>query len=612
MTRQILICTAAFAAVAGLARAETPVELEEIIVTASRLPAPLAATPGARVIGEAEIEARGAVFAADALADAPGVSLYRNGAFGGVTSIRLRGASADKTLVLVDGAPMNDASHPTGGYDFAGLDLGDVERIEILAGPQGALWGSDAIGGVIAFTTREPDGFRADLEAGSLDTARLSVATGLARDDWAVGLAASSFTTDGVSRADVRDGNTETDGFDNRTLSLSGRLRAGPAVELRARYRFSDSRAELDGYPAPLYRLADTDEVSDTTNSVGSLQALIADPWGFEHQLSWSRSEVDRTIRGGDFPSHYVGRRQLARWQAHNPTVTDRLGLAFGIEHETAEGDLSTGRRERQRAAAGFVVARYALGADLDLTGSVRLDDPDRYGAETTARLAASWRPVGGWRLAAAWGQGFKTPTISQSVCDFCFSTSPYPILTPERAEGFDLEAAWRAPDGRFAARLGLWRLEVEDQIVFFTDPATFESDYRNIARTEADGVELEASARLGGGFELRGAWSWIDARDSTTGARLPMTPGKAGSLGLDWRGGPWRAGLRVRAEAEQVDVGGVRDGFVTADLTAGWAVNDHVELTARIVNLADAAYQEALGYGEPGRTGYLGLRLRY
>src|SRR5690606_31352754 len=108
--------------------------------------------------------------------------LYRNGAFGGVTAVRMRGASADKTLVLVDGVAVNDPSHPSGSYDFAGLDLADVERIEILSGPQGSLWGSDAIGGVIAFTTREPDGFRAEVEAGSLDTARLSASAGVAGD----------------------------------------------------------------------------------------------------------------------------------------------------------------------------------------------------------------------------------------------------------------------------------------------------------------------------------------------------------------------------------------------------------------------------------------------
>lgn len=613
MTRSVLISTAALAALACPAAAsEAPTEVDEIVVTAARLPAPLAATPGARVIDAEEIGARGAVFAADVLADVPGLSLYRNGAFGGVTSVRMRGAAADKTLVLVDGVAVNDPSHPTGAYDFAGLDLGDIERIEILSGPQGSLWGSDAIGGVIAFITREPEGFRAELEAGSLDTARLSASAGVAREAWAVGLTAASFTTEGVSRADARDGNVETDGFDNRTVGLSGRLRLAPRIELDARYRFSGSRTELDGYPAPLFVLRDTDEVSDTANRSGFLRVTVDGPWDFEHQFLWAASEVDRQVRGGDFPSHYIGGRRQLRWQAQNPAVTDQLGLAFGLEQEDTEGDLSTGLSEQLGAVSGFAVARVALTPALDLTGSVRLDDPQDYAAETTARLAASWRPGGGWRLGAAWGQGFKTPTISQTVCDFCFPAAPFPTLVPERAEGLDVEAAWRSADGRLDLRLGLWRLEVEDQIVFIFDPLNFDSHYLNIDRTESDGAELEAGVRLGGGFELRGAYAWTDARDAATGERLPLTPEHAGTVSLDWRRGPLRAGLRVRAEGEQVDVGGERDGFVTADLTGGWALNEHVELTARVGNLADEAFQEALGYGEPGRTGYLGLRLRY
>src|SRR5207244_11608743 len=123
--------------------------------------------PAARAITRQEIELRQASFAADVLSTVPGLSLSRNGAFGGITSVRMRGASADKTLVLIDGVVQNDASQPSGGYDFANLELADIERVEILSGPQGSLRGSDAIGGVIAFTTREEDGWRASLEGGS-------------------------------------------------------------------------------------------------------------------------------------------------------------------------------------------------------------------------------------------------------------------------------------------------------------------------------------------------------------------------------------------------------------------------------------------------------------
>ncbi|RZJ26381.1 MAG: TonB-dependent receptor, partial [Brevundimonas sp.] len=233
MQRSILLSTAAMAAAfAAPAFAREPDALDEVVVTATRIPSIVADTPGARVIDSAAIEQRGAVFAADILTDVPGLSVTRSGAFGGVAQVRLRGATPGKTLVLVDGAPVNDAAEPNGAYDFSGFDLGDVERIEVLSGPQSSLWGSDAIGGVIAFTTREIDGLRAEAEAGSFDTLRGRLAVGTANETWALGGYVSRFTTDGISVADEANGNPEADGFDNTTVGVRGRYAVSPAVTL--------------------------------------------------------------------------------------------------------------------------------------------------------------------------------------------------------------------------------------------------------------------------------------------------------------------------------------------------------------------------------------------
>ncbi|HWW11063.1 MAG TPA: TonB-dependent receptor plug domain-containing protein, partial [Brevundimonas sp.] len=174
MKRSLLLATAAavFLPSYALAQEAQDDSLPEVVVTATRIPSIVADTPGARVIDSRTIEQRGAVFAADILSDIPGLSVTRSGAFGGVAQVRMRGATPGKTLVLVDGAPVNDAAEPNGAYDFSGFDLGDIERIEVLSGPQSSLWGSDAIGGVIAFTTGEIDGVRAEAEAGSFGTVR--------------------------------------------------------------------------------------------------------------------------------------------------------------------------------------------------------------------------------------------------------------------------------------------------------------------------------------------------------------------------------------------------------------------------------------------------------
>ena len=133
-----------------------------------------------------------------------------------------------------------------------------------------------------------------------------------------------------------------------------------------------------------------------------------------------------------------------------------------------------------------------------------------------------------------------------------------------------------------------------------------------NVAETATDGVELEGRARLGGGFDLSLAWAWTDARDETTGARLLRVPEQAGSATQGWTGERLSGALTVRAEGDQDDAGGVREGFVTANLNAAYQLTDQVALTARVENLADEQYQQVLNYGEPGRSGYVGIRLRY
>ena len=609
MRRAILLATAASALAFPAYAQDEPTEVGEVIVTATRLAAPQPEVAGAHVIEAERIEESGAVLAADILSEIPGVSLYSQGAFGGVTSVRLRGAGQDKTLALLDGVPLNDASQPAGGYDFASLELGDIERIEVLSGPQGSLWGSDAIGGVIAFTSRELDGARIDVEAGSLGTLRGSAAVGTHTDRYAFGLFASAHETDGVSRADVRDGNTEVDGFENRTLAASGRVEAGP-LSLDGRVRWNDAVAELDGYPPPTFAFQDTEEVSDTESTSGFLRGRFG-LLGFEHALTFARSEIDRSIAGGAFPSRYTGAREALRWQAERSLLADTVDVIVGLEREDTEGDLSTGTAAELGATSAFGVARMQATERLSASLSLRWDDPDEYDAETTFRASAAYELAPGLVLSGAYGQGFKTPTISQTVCDFCFSFSPYPVLRPERAEGLDLGLSWRSADGGRSVRATAFWLEVTDEITFLFDPLTFESVYVNLARTRSTGVELEGDWALTPAWEVRAAYAFTDAEDQD-GARVLRVPEHSGSATLAWREGPWRAQLTVRGESDQADAGGTREGFVIGRFAGGYALSDQAELTLRVENLTDESYQETLFYGEPGRAVYAGVRLRY
>lgn len=578
-------------------------DVDAVIVT--RLPTEPTSVLGLTVITDEEIDRSQAVFAADILGQVPGLSLSRNGGFGGVTYVRLRGAAADKTLVLIDGVVQNDASSPNGGYDFAGLDLADVERIEVLQGPQGSLWGSDAIGGVISFTTRELDGLRLGLEGGSYATLRGTASAGVVGDRFAVNGSLAGYRSDGVSKAA---NGTEDDGFESWTASLGGRLAIGDRLSLDGRVRYNRFEADIDGYDA-FFTFGDTPDRAESESWSGFARLSADDLGGLDHVLTVSGYDLQRD-NISSFSSSYEADRATLRYTVGRGQAGDALAFVAGVERDETEASLSNGDTADLGAASVFGVLRWRPVEPLTLTGALRHDDPDDYEGETTARLSAAWEVGAGFTLQASWGQGFKVPTISQAVCDFCFPAGPSVGLKPEKADGWDLGASWRSPDDRIFAQVTGYRLEIEDQISYGT------GRYVNIDHTTTTGVTAAVDAQFGA-FTVKAAYAYTDAVDETTGARLLRVPEHAGSVSLGWRNDRFDAQLTVRAEGEQADSSPstfsaeIRDGFVTADLSGGWSLNDRVTLTARVENLADEDYQESLGYGETGRAAYIGVRFR-
>ena len=618
--RQIMFSAVALCMVSAASAARAADTVGEVVVTATRLPAPVDLVPGARVITREDLDQTGAATAEDALNTLPGVSAFQTGAFGGVTSVRIRGASSDKTLVLVDGVPVDDPSQPSGAFDFAGFDAADIARIEVLNGPQGSLWGSSAIGGVVSITTREPGGVDASVEAGSLRTARGSVAVGRRTDDWALGLTAAAVSTRGVSSADSADGNPEPDSFHSQSIGASARLKVNADLTLDAKARWSGGESGIDGFvfdPATGgFRLADTTDVMRRQSWQGYVRAGWKGPLGFTHHVSASDYRIDRSDAGpsGDFA--YVADRRVLRWQAERDRPGEPLALTMGAEREDTRAELSDGARRRAGASSAFVVARASPVSRLTISGSLRWDRPDGHSGVGTGRASGVLQLGAGFAAQASWGQGFKLPTISEQACDFCFPPGPALGLKPERALGWDAGLKWRSADRRYAADVAAFRLDVRDQIDFAFDPATFGFRYANIERTRSRGLEAAASAELGADVSARATWTRTEAVNATTGAPLLRVPKTQGSLVLAWTGAQGRAAVTLRAESRQADVGDLgvteRPGFVTADLAGGWRINEHVEATLRVVDLANVRWQEALGYGEPRRSAWAGIRLRY
>ena len=587
---------------------QASVEIEEIIVDGTRL-GQLRAETGTSVsiIDLEELEALGFRFAVDAIAAAPGVTVNQNGPFGGSASVRIRGAASEQTLVLVDGVPVNDPSTPGGGFNFARLDSDMIERIEILKGPQSSLWGSDAIGGVVSIVTRQPEsGGGGDLfvDLGSFATRRGGASFEHAGDATDFRLAASTISSDGISKADEANGNTEADGYDSRTLAAKGGLDLAGGGRLQADLLTSAARADFDSFSSGTQgSVGDGPEVSET-GEIAANVSLSLPSGALEHLLLAGWSDIEReNFRDGASIFQAEGRRGLLRYQG-TLGIDENNTLAFGAEHEQTETLL-----EETAIDSVFAVHEIKPAANLTLTGGLRADRHEKFGTETTARLGVAVQLNDNLILRASWGDGFKAPSLFQTTYFCCGAEAPNQELRPESSRAFDAGIEWFAPDRGAGIGATAFSQYTENLINFSFSVG----GYENIAEVDSDGVEIYGSLALSGAFRLRANYAFVDARDGA-GKALIRIPRHSGDLSLDYdAGGAWTGRLLLRHNGREDDRGdGFVDDWTRLDLTARYRIFDRLEMFVRLENLLDEHYQQILGYGTQGRSGSVGMRLRY
>jgi vitamin B12 transporter len=607
-------------ATAGPALAQdAPADVETVVVTAERAERPLEETaPAITVLTRQDLERRQVVVVSDALAQTPGVSVNRNGGQGSATSVRIRGAEADQTAVLIDGVKLNDPAAPGGGFDFGNLLTGDLERIEVLRGPQSVLWGSQAIGGVVNLLTARPGAGpsgRLAAEAGSLDTGYLRGAFGYGGDRAALRLSAGVFTTSGVSA--FRDG-AEADAF--RSVHASGRLdfdiTQALALDLRAYH--ASSRTEIDGFRPPTFAFTDTPEFGEVRESVG-YAGLRLNAGVLRHRLGYALTRVDRENRdpsladpvtfesaGRNGRLEYQGVLDLAGWRA-----------TFGAESERSEIDIA-GLDRSARLDSAYAQGAGKLTPDLTLTAGLRRDEHETFGGQTTGQAGLAWTPDGAaMTVRANVAGGFKAPSLFQLYSDFGNEA-----LQPEEALGFDLGLEQRWGEDVVLSATAFAR-ETENQIDFFScfgavDPRCANRPfgfYENLRRTGAYGLELAAEARRGP-LALAAAYTFLHAENAETGARLARRPEHALYASADYL---WpnrlSTGLGLQHVGERFDDAANRfplEAYTLIDLRAAYPLTQRLELYGRVENLADEAYEQARLYGSVGRTAALGLRARF
>lgn len=572
----------------------------EIIVTASgnRLPIDQSGQP-ISVIGDAEIKAVQGADIARLLERLPGVSLSRNGGLGGQTGLNLRGGNADQVLVLVDGVRIADYASPGGAYDMGNMLPGTLERVELLRGANSVVWGSQAMAGVLALTTREVDGADLSAEYGAHDTFYGTATAGIAREGHAVSLSGGYARTDGFS---ARDRGPEADGYRQWQLSGKARAQLADGLSVRAVGRYADSLLELD-LTAPDSPL-DTQKTREATGRLG----LDYEAGKTRLTGGFALSRVRRAYDGGWGPSSFTGSSRRADMAGHLPLPAG-FALDFGADSEWTRAKSTFDPKAKARQTSGHaLVGRY--GAGWSLAAGVRIDDHSRFGTHWTVGGNGTVELAQGLRLRASYGEGFKTPTLYQLFGDQVGN----PALQPERSRSYDAGIELGDRNRALHAALTLFRRDSRNLIDL---DSSF--TYANVARARAQGVEVELGAQVSERFRAQAAYTYTKARDLTNRRDLARRPRHLLTLSTDWRtplaGLSLGADLRLAGDSVEYDFFGTPaplDGYVVATLRASLPVSEGVELFGRVENLGDADYQTARGYNTPGRSAYIGARARF
>lgn len=591
MNRSPLAAGLALALVAPVsfaAPADAAETLDAVVVTATRSPMPIARGLAATtVLDRAAIEQAQAPDLIDLLARQAGIDVSRTGGPGSASTLFLRGGNSNHTLVLVDGVRVNSVQQ--GLYDFANLPLDRIERIEIVRGPRAALWGSDAIGGVIQIFTRDPGQRGAQLRAGRFDRREAAAQWGLSGERGSLGIGGGVQDAEGynVSTPSSFGFDPDRDGLRNRHLSLGGRTTLGTQA-LGVNLLSTVADVEFDRGVTE----------SHSVSGGATLGGPLADRW--THSLALGEAREDLRTRSS-FGSRFESRRRSVDW-LHDWALSDGQALLFGLnrvdEDAVSRNAANAVVYDRGRHNTGvFTAWRGAIGAQQwDL--AARRDDSSQFGATTTAQAAWGLDVGDGWRFRASWGQGFRAPNTNELYSPgFGGLFAGNPALGPERSRSAELGLGWQGSDG--GLDLSAYRSRVTD-LIAFAGP-TFGAT--NINQARLDGVELGGRWTLGR-VGLRGHLGWQRAENAATGAPLLRRAPRKAAVSLDVPlNDRLRFGVDATAASRRQDFDGPLAGYTRVDLRMEADLGTDWALRARVENLLDRPYTLASGFATPGRS---------
>jgi len=607
-----------------------------IVVTATRTEQPkLELASSTTLISFEDLKKAGNETAADALAAVPGLDVVQNGGPGKTADVFIRGANSEHTLVMMDGVEVNDPMSPGRNFDFGHLNLDNIDRIEIVRGPQSTLYGSDAMGGVINIITKKGNGkprLFVSSETGSYSTFRESAGVSGGTGTLDYSLEISRFDSRGFSESGEKYGNTEKDGYGNTTLT--GRVGFKPAdnLELSLISRYINARNHLDNFAG-----AGGDDPNYITDArqfflaADARLSLLKDKWAQRLGISYNNMRRDLSNPTDEFQPFdsqeglFRGRVFKIDWQ-HNfylhPTNTVTAGIEYQREwgESTYSWESMWGPGESSFPGKSARTTGFYLQDSIDIrdtffmTLGVRFDHHDRFGTEPTYRIAPALLLKSGTKLKATYGTGFKAPSLYQLYAP---ATAWGPLgnqnLEPEKCKGWDIGIEQFLLNDRLTLSFTYFHNDFEDLILY-----DFFQGYINISQAETKGFEIFMSAGPVKNLTLHGSYTYTDAKDRGTGERLLRRPKHKANLTFNLR-------LFKRADANLFIVYvGKRldlfpyptiteaDAYTLFNLAASYRLSRHIEVFGRIDNLFNQEYEAVLGYGTPGRSAYIGIKASY
>jgi len=584
---------------------EIPQNLPDLVVTATRTEtAKNQLAAAATVYTRKDIERLQAKTLPELLSGATGIDIVQSGGYGKDTNVYMRGTNSDHVLVLIDGIKVGSVTSGTTPFQFIPLD--QVERVEIIRGPQSSLYGSEAIGGVIQIFTRkggqqDKPSVTLDAGGGSYDTYRVSGSvSGKWKNNW-YSLGSSQFGSQGFNARQPTTGRfginqPDKDGYLNTALNARLGHRFDNNAEVEAFFIRSEGKTEFDGTPNK------TEFVNQVVGTSASMD--IVDNWRSILRLGQSRDDNDSFAPSGAFLSQFNSTRWNASW-LNEVALSDNHQLVIGSDYRLDQVDGSTAYIEKSRYDAGiFTELHSRILDDHFINASIRGDKNEAFGDQVTGNFG--WRYNGDYGISpfASFGNAFKAPTFNQLY----FPGFGNPSLKAEQSTSF--EAGVAGDHDWLQWELRGYHTNIDNLIVTVTNPTTFLSTAENVGKAQIDGIEAEIGTQILG-WNNKLNMNLLSPKNRVTNARLPRRAEKTLSYDLSRSFGQFDLGANVLAQADRFDDAlnkTIVAGYVTVDLRTAYHLSKNWTLSAKLNNLLDKQYQTINTYNTADRNFFLSI----